>query len=779
MLKVPLFTTLVNHGCNIELWRNKKCEILELPFSPYFYSEQKRDIPCLSYKSDNVRYIKDLKLRDVWKYKFASVKDVPMYRDENSMEADIPYIQRVCIDSPRYFYGYPQDKKVDVLHFDIEVDSIGKFPKPYSNPIIAISYSLNDDPPTVLEIKDLKDGDAHILKQFSSAVERLDPDVLCTYYGNRFDIPYIIDRCEINKLPTGFFTRDPDARDCFFLNDEKKKIIYIKGRVLFDIYDEVVKDQTLFGVADRSMKTVGKWFNLKDKINKRKGFEDYDIIIEDLSDTRSLIGTKRLNRYITSDVLLTQELYNIYFPNIVTMCNVTGIPLNIMVKRTASLIGTIYYARELKKLNIISDSPNFKRYPDIFGVPEEVIIRGRKKTKFVGGTKFQGAIVSINKEYQGKVLRPINKVDFSSLYPNIIYNFNLSPETVSLWGIGEFKEGFFEYKDFDDYYLIEFSDNRMKKNLILKVLKEEGFLPHMMKEFLDERSKIKKLLKVEKGEAKRIELNSKSWCLKVLANSQFGLSGSGFFRYSNIYVAIAITAIGRFLISHIKGKLDGKHIEIDTDGIYVHGGVDSTALTNDLNSFIMEEFKRETKFNLDEDNYKAGFFMKMKNYILLNEKGKLIKHGVSFKASSKNAIFSTALEKIAYSLLAEPDKILSVAQDCYDRIDYEDIDAFVQRTTINRPLIDYTSQPSAGKKGCLQVQVGKQTEAFHESDIRVGDSISYVKVYDGYKIRETVKKQSIDKSYYRKQVVKVLEKFNLQDVLWKVTHKSQTLLMEF
>jgi DNA polymerase elongation subunit (family B) len=777
----PIYAKVINNGSNIEIWSNKEKKILPLPFKPYFYTKEPKEIPMANEERDTVKFISDLQEHQVYKYSFQSVKEIPIFRTEESMEADIPYIQRVCIDEPSFFKDYPHEGNPDVLCFDIEVESEGKFPKSDKNPIIAIGCTFNDEPPEIFMINDIKEGDSHILESFMNYVDQKDPDVLCGYFSNGFDIPYIIDRCIKNDIPTRALTRDMKAEECFFLDDEGNRIMFIKGRANFDIFDEVARDQTLFGVSTRKMKDIAKWYNIDKTIQKLPQFKDYNIIVEDVSNTKKLIGTKQLFNYILSDILITRELSKIYLPNITTLCNIIGMPLNTMVQRTPSLLGTIFYARHLKEMNIISDSPNYKRYPDIFGTPTEVIIKGVRKNEFRGGSGFQGAIVEINPNYQRKLIKPIKKVDFSSLYPTIIYNFNISPETVSLHGYKDFIDKTFTYTDYPSHYLIEFSDNRIRKNIILKVEKKEGFLPKMMKEFLDQRNIIKQQLKKETDDDKKIELNSSSWCYKVLANATgFGINGSGFFRYSNVYVALLITAVGRFLIEHIKEKLNGKHIEIDTDGIYVEGDIDAKKLTEDLNTYIKETTKRITNFNMEQDEYSAGYFMKMKNYLLIDAKGKMVKHGVSFKASSKNLIFSHALDSIAKDFLLSSPNLKSTILKSYNFIDTAELKYFIQQSKINMAIEEYASQPSAGKKGCLQVQIGKQSKKFHEAPIQIGDSIAYVKTHSGYTIRENMKNtKMIDRKYYRKQIISVLERLNLKDMIWEVGNQGQMKLGEF
>lgn len=780
---VPLYATVVNNGKALEIWADKQKHVVDLPFKPYFYSKTPRqDVPAEQTK-EIVRYISDFNERLVTKYSFESVKDIPLYRNDDSMESDIPYVQRVCIDEPQYFTQFSQTKSLDILHFDIETLTTGKFPKPETNKIIGIGYALNQEKPTVLTIKTLEESDSEILARFSDAIDELDPDVLCTYFGNTFDIPYIIDRMNLCGWSSKAFTRDPEADECYFLDDQKEKHVYIKGRVLFDIYDEVQIDQTLSGIQNRQMKTVAKWYNLQSAIRQRQGFQDYEIITEDLSNTAQLVGTTKLYDYLMSDVLITQELSKIYLPNVIQLASLMKVPLNTITRRSASLIGTIFYARELKATNTISDAPNYVLHPEVFGKPVMTKKRGRTVTEFAGGTGYQGATVSINPSHTKKRIKPLKKIDFSGMYPSIMVNFNLSPETVTLKKLKPFIEPTFSINYTDDkQYELEFSDARIQKNVVITVLRKEGFVPKNLKTFMTERAKIKKELKNCTDTDKKIELNSKSWVYKVLGNATgYGVNGTGFFRYGNLWAAVATTAIGRYLISLVRKELGEDLIEEDTDGsFHKKMSISAEELTAHINNTLQKQLGITTNFEIEQEEYKAGIFLRMKNYALLDDKDRLIKHGVSMKASSKNLLLQEALNKILVAIL----KNMDVEKTCFealDKLDQAQLHEYLQSTKISMELENYASQPSAGKRGCLQVQVGRQSESYHEQKIRTGDQVSYAKTVTGrYRIRETLKDTTmIDKIYYRKQILKTIERLNLHDIKWKMENRGQKLLDDF
>jgi DNA polymerase I len=428
-------------------------------------------------------------------------------------------------------------------------------------------------------------------------------------------------------------------------------------------------------------------------------------------------------------------------------------------------------------MNIISDASNYEKFPEIFGKPTEIMKHGRKKTKFVGGTRFQGAVVYCNPEHQGKVVNDITNVDFASLYPSIIMYFNLSPETVSFVRYEDYVKDFFDIIDYDDCKHIIFADDRLNKNVIVKVLKKEGFATKEMRRFYDARMKIKD--KIAKKEGNILHLKSMSVVYKVLLNSYFGVTGSGFQRYANVYQAMTVTAIGRFLIRKVMEKYGHDLLLTDTDGCYGMREIDAVGLANDINHMLKERFNVDASFVLDSERYDAGFALKMKNYILMKKDKPIIKHGVSFKASSKNLIFKNALDNIATTLLTGGD-VLKVAKEAYD-VDKCDFSEFIMRTNINRAVSEYANQPGLGRKGCLQVQVAKQASKFHDMGIRIGDQIAYVKTPHGYEIKETaeVKDNIIDKNYYKKQVLSVLERFKLPHVIWKLKNPGQEVLTAY
>ncbi len=143
--------------------------------------------------------------------------------------------------------------------------------------------------------------------------------------------------------------------------------------------------------------------------------------------------------------------------------------------------------------------------------------------------------------------------DFDSLYPSIILNFNISPETRCTISNG--------------------SHIRTPTNSYYK--SETGLLPSLIVYLLDARKKAK-------AEGKDEEQNA----YKILANSIYGVMGFKKFRLYNEKVAEDITLTGRFLNMYVAHNLDSQNsiTEIDEDIIwgYAKRREESLATTNIL-----------------------------------------------------------------------------------------------------------------------------------------------------------------------------------------------------
>lgn len=126
-----------------------------------------------------------------------------------------------------------------------------------------------------------------------------------------------------------------------------------------------------------------------------------------------------------------------------------------------------------------------------------------------------------------KVFDPIPSVsneavfvnDFSSLYPTIILQLNLSHETIVD------NDNYDNMKDIE-YYNAEYKDYKGEKQFVRVAKNKVGVIPTTIKTLLGERKKVKKKMKVEKDPVVKANLNGQQLALKITANSLYGQLGA-------------------------------------------------------------------------------------------------------------------------------------------------------------------------------------------------------------------------------------------------------------
>ena len=180
--------------------------------------------------------------------------------------------------------------------------------------------------------------------------------------------------------------------------------------------------------------------------------------------------------------------------------------------------------------------------------------------------------------------------DLNSLYPMIIVQYNMSPETVLP---GKEHLGLDPVEKLLGDADINIPEGTTMAASGVKFSKDQvGIIPAIIKQYYDERRLIKKAMLDTKQEyentpTKRLEnkmtiLENQQMSIKILMNSLYGALGNKHFRYFNNHVAEAITTSGQLSIRWAENAInkemntalgtDDKDyvIAIDTDSMYVN-----------------------------------------------------------------------------------------------------------------------------------------------------------------------------------------------------------------
>ena len=215
-----------------------------------------------------------------------------------------------------------------------------------------------------------------------------------------------------------------------------------------------------------------------------------------------------------------------------------------------------------------------------------IVIPPRSKTQ--KNEKYAGAYV---KEPKPGMYDWVVNFDLNSLYPHLIMQFNVSPETlvdekhptVTVDKILNKEITFEMYKD----YAVCANGAMFRKDV-------RGFLPELMDKMYQDRVIFKKKMieaKKEYEKTKNKELvkeiarcNNIQMAKKISLNSAYGAIGNQYFRYYKLENAEAITLSGQVAIRWIEGKMNNYLnkllktegvdyvIASDTDSIYLNMG---------------------------------------------------------------------------------------------------------------------------------------------------------------------------------------------------------------
>lgn len=201
--------------------------------------------------------------------------------------------------------------------------------------------------------------------------------------------------------------------------------------------------------------------------------------------------------------------------------------------------------------------------------------------------KIEGAFV---KDPQNGMHDWVMSFDLNSLYPHIIMQYNMSPETV----VNERCDGI------NIKSLLEETELNIPSNYCMAATGQyfdntkKGIVPEIIESLYAERSATKKKMleaeqKAQKDNSYEIEreiitLNNQQMAVKILMNSLYGALSNQYFRYYDIRVAESITVTGQLTIlwaqktinNYLNKILETDNedyvIAIDTDSLYIRVG---------------------------------------------------------------------------------------------------------------------------------------------------------------------------------------------------------------
>jgi DNA polymerase elongation subunit (family B) len=576
------YTNVAVHGNNI-LFRgvnNGRRVKGKVPYSPTLFLQSNKSTEWRSLFNEPLEAMKFETIREARDFvkRYEEVSNFKIYGNTRYEYAFIADNHRGIIDW--------DISDLSVAIIDIEVGSENGFPDPYKahEPITAIAIHQLNGGTTVYGCGEYKvqgeekyihcKDEIDLCKKFLADWSDNCPDVVTGWNTKFFDIPYIVNR----------LTR-------VLGEDSVKKLspwgVYSERKTVFKGREQTVYD--IVGVAALDYMELYQWY-----APGGKSQESYRL--DNIAQVE--LGEGKI-AYDDYDNL--HQLYKLNYQLFIEY-NIKDVHLILKMEDKLKLIElalTLAYDTKCNYDDVFAQTRMWDALIYSYLLDKKIIVPPRRVAK--KSEAFEGAYV---KDPQVGLHNWVASFDLNSLYPHLMIQYNISPET--LVDIDDYTDEMREVistgVSVDDLLMKQVDTSRLI-NVTLTPngqffrTDKQGFLPTMMEEMYEDRKKFKKLMlksqqdyEDESDPKKKYEIekliaryNNLQLAKKVSLNSAYGAMGSQYFRFYDLRQALAVTSAGQLSIRWIENKLNeylnkllktekDYVIASDTDSIYLNLG---------------------------------------------------------------------------------------------------------------------------------------------------------------------------------------------------------------
>ena len=599
------YTSVEQYGKNL-LYRgyDENCKKIQkrVPYKPTLYLESKeRHTEWHTIDGNNVQPIQFSSITECKEFIKTHQHVANIYGNKKHIPAFIQHI-------------YPNEIKfnrelVDVWHFDIETEYGMGFPNVDNPHVPILSIALKSSRETFYRVWGMGDYDSKKSEldvdieyyKFTSEAEMLanfidhwakpenTPDIITGWNTRFFDIPYLIARSAHvldesfvkNLSPWKLVNRDEVKRfgrlDTYYTIKGVSSLDYME---LFKKFAYTYGQQESYSLSHISQVVLGsdkidygEYGNLKNLCEQNyQKFIDYNIkdvqLIEQLEDKLGLITL------------------------VMTVAYMGGVNYEQTLGTTA-IWDAIIYRNLCRKKQV----PNINQMPQspykVYGAkPGSVTYSGRPgdRVKPSANQKPEDAMIAGGyvKEVQEGMHNWVLSFDLNSLYPNIIVQNNISPETLRP---DDLSFGVNPDSIIDGSAPTPPEHYAMACNGAMFVNGKQGIIPEIIERLYAHRVDVKNEMLKKKREqqiknSKAIDievtrLETTQHAIKILLNSLYGAMANKYFKYYEPMMAEGVTLTGQSVIRTSEKAVNDllqkifkdnadRVIAIDTDSLYVN-----------------------------------------------------------------------------------------------------------------------------------------------------------------------------------------------------------------
>jgi len=553
---------------------------LKVAYTPTLFLPSKKET---SYKTLEGEFLEPMKFESIreardFNKRYEQVENFKIYGNSNYQYAFIADEFKGMID-----WKY-EDLSIAII--DLEVGSENGFPDPYiaSEPITAIAIKYINGGMTVFGCGDYKvqgdetyikcDDEYNLCKKFLTFWQENCPDAISGWNIKFFDIPYLVNR--FNRL---------------FGEDETKKLSpwgFINSRKTV-MNNRELTAYDFVGVSTLDYIELYRWY-----APGGRSQESYSL--NNICNVE--LGESKIS-YDEFDNL--HALYRLNYQKFIEY-NIKDVELVLKLDQKLKLIElglTLAYDTKTNYEDIFAQTRMWDSLIYNYLFERKIIVP--PKTHNSKTAAFEGAYV---KEPQVGKHNWVASFDLNSLYPHLMMQYNISPETLieSSDYTSEMRQVITKTVSVDRMLNKEVDTSKLSGVTITPNgqffrTDIQGFLPKMLEEMYVDRSKFKKLMlkakqeyEDEKDESRKFEIKNRisrydnlQLAKKVSLNSAYGALGSQYFRFYDLRMALGVTTAGQLSIRWIEKKLneylnkllkteEDYVIASDTDSIYLRLG---------------------------------------------------------------------------------------------------------------------------------------------------------------------------------------------------------------
>ena len=559
---------VVGNNFLVRGYENGRSVIFKEEYSPTLFVKSNRETKYKTLEGENVEPIQPGTVRDCREFykKYDDVDGFKIYGNDR-------YVFQYISDK------YPEDeikfdiKKINLVTIDIEVKSEQGFPDPESCSEELLTISIQDYATKQINTWGRKpytptqdnvtyhyfEDEIAMINSFLYHWSQNPPEVVTGWNCRLYDIPYLCGR--IDRI----------------MGQKKMKLLSPWGIISQESITIMGREFNTFDIAGVTTLDYLELYKKFTYTNQESYRLDYIAEVE--------LGQKKLDH---SEFDTFKEFYTGNWKKFVDY-NIVDVELVDRMEDKMKLIELALTMAYDAKVNFVDVMYQVRMWDTIiynYLKKRDIVIPPRDRTE--KDKRYEGAYV---KQPEPGVYDWVVSFDLNSLYPHLMMQYNISPETlveekhpsVTCDKILNKELTFEMYKD----YAVCANGAMFRKDI-------KGFMPKLMEKMYAERKIYKKKMlqakqEYEKNPTKQLEkdiakYNNFQMARKIALNSCYGAIGNQYFRFFKLANAEAITLSGQTSIRWIENKMNGYLnnllqtqdtdyvIASDTDSIYINLG---------------------------------------------------------------------------------------------------------------------------------------------------------------------------------------------------------------